>query len=181
MQQLLKIIEDKIPLYEISKKIKQPYLDAYDKKFFKQIRFCNIATSIMYTILVIFEIMNGVSDLYLIFDIIFAVIGFIVLIGVVYAHFTQKIWINYWLCVVFILRINLGLIQYTFDGSAKFSNSQYSLIWGFNSFIACDALLYLINNVSHRKKILAPVICHLLSVLSLYYFLFFYLGQPNGI
>jgi hypothetical protein len=88
MQHFLKLIEDKIPLYEISKKIKQPYLDAYDKKFYKQIRFCNIVTSIMYTFLVKLEIMNGVSDLYLVFDIIFAVIGIIVLVGVVYAHFT---------------------------------------------------------------------------------------------
>ncbi len=181
MQKLLKIIEDKIPLYEISKKIKQPYLDAYDNKFYKQIRFCNIAASILYTILVAIEMMSGVTDLYLIFDIIFAVIGFVVLIGVVYAHFTQKISFNYWLCVVLILRINLGLIQYTFNGAARFSNSEYALIWGFNSFIACDALLYLINNVSHRKKILAPVICHLFSILSLFYFLFYYLGQPSGI
>ena len=181
MLNILKTIKEKIPLYDISQKIKQTSLDAYDMKFYKQIRFCNIAASGLYTLLVIFEIMNGVSGLYFIFDIIFVVIGIIVLIGVGYAQFTQKIWYNYWLCVILILRINLGLIQYTLEGSGRFSNSQYALIWGYNSYTACDALLYLINNVSHRSKILAPVLCHLLSVLSLFYFLFFYLGQPSGI
>ncbi len=181
MHNLLKKIKERIPLYEISRKIKQPYLDAYDKRFYKQIRFCNIVASIVYTLIVAFEIMNKISDLYLIFDIIFVVVGFFVLIGVGYAHYSQKIWYNYWLCVIFILRINLGLIQYTFVGSARFSDSQYALIWGYNSYTACDALLYLINNVSHQNKMLAPVLCHLFSVFSLFYFLFFFLGRPNGI
>ena len=49
MKNLLKMIEEKIPFYEISKKIKKPYLDAYDKRFYKYIQFCNIAASALFT------------------------------------------------------------------------------------------------------------------------------------
>ncbi len=35
MKNLLKMIEENIPFYEISKKIKKPYLDEYDKRFYK--------------------------------------------------------------------------------------------------------------------------------------------------
>ena len=117
MLKLLKKLEKYLPLYEISKKIKQQYLDSYDNQFFKQIRFCNISASLLYTLFNVYEIYGGVTGMYLIFDGIFVSIGVFVLLGVIYAHFTQKIYINYWLCLLFVLRINIGLLQYTFSGS----------------------------------------------------------------
>ena len=88
MDNLLTKLEKWLPLYEISSKIKQQYLDAYDNQFYKQIRFCNIVASILYTFICVYEIYGGVSGMYLVFDIIFVSIGVFVLLGVFYAHVT---------------------------------------------------------------------------------------------
>ena len=88
MDNLLNKLEKWLPLYEISSKIKQQYLDAYDNQFYKQIRFCNIVAGILYTFLDVYEIYNGVNGIYLVFDVIFISIGVFVLLGVLYAHIT---------------------------------------------------------------------------------------------
>jgi hypothetical protein len=72
------------------------------------------------------------------------------------------------------------LLQYTFSGSSVFSGPIYSIFWAYNSYTACDVLLYLINNVSHQKKIIAPVIVHLFSVFSLFYCVFNFLERPRS-
>jgi sensor histidine kinase YesM len=88
MDNLLNKLEKWLPLYEISSKIKQQYLDAYDNQFYKQIRFCNISASTLYTLINVYEIYGGVSGMYLVFDVIFVSIGVFVLLGVLYAHVT---------------------------------------------------------------------------------------------
>ena len=55
------------------------------------------------------------------------------------------------------------------------------MFWAYNSYTACDVLLYLINNVSHKKKIIAPVIVHLFSVGSLFYCVFSFLEKPRSL
>ena len=88
MNSLLNKLEKYLPLYEISSKIKQQYLDAYDNQFYKQIRFCNIVASILYIFIDVYEIYGGVSGIYLVFDVIFVSIGVFALLGVLYAHIT---------------------------------------------------------------------------------------------
>ena len=60
MKNLLRGIEKRLPHYEVSKKIKQQYFDAYDMQFYIQIRNFNVIVTIVYTIGVLMEIISGV-------------------------------------------------------------------------------------------------------------------------
>jgi hypothetical protein len=55
------------------------------------------------------ELLSKVEGLYLMMDIIFVSISFLILFGVAYAHYSQKITINYWLCILLIIRMCFGL------------------------------------------------------------------------
>jgi len=91
MNKILKLIEENLPLFHISKRIKQPYLDAYDNQFYKQIRLCNVAGSILYIFFDVYEIIGGVYGVYLAFNIFFILVQVFIFGGVIYAHFTGKI------------------------------------------------------------------------------------------
>lgn len=87
MHNILRKIEERLPHYEVSRKIKQQYFDDYDMQFYVQIRNFNIIVTIVYSIGVLMEIISGVQNIYLIIDIIFFIIALIILIAVMYAHF----------------------------------------------------------------------------------------------
>ena len=59
------------------------------------------------------ELISGIDGTYLIYDIIFVILAAIIILGVVFSYFTQKIVINYWLCILLLIRICVGLIQTT--------------------------------------------------------------------
>ncbi len=88
MQNLLNLIENNIPLYNISKKIKESNLNDFDKQFYNHILFVNISAGLMYTIIDVYEIYRGVYGLYLAFDIIFVFIGIVVFAGALYSRIT---------------------------------------------------------------------------------------------
>lgn len=54
------------------------------------------------------------------------------------------------------------------------------IIWGFVSYYAMDCLLFLISNVSHQKKILAPILVHILSISSLLSYEFQFIDRPKS-
>jgi hypothetical protein len=81
---MLNLIENCIPLYKISKKIKEVNLDDYDKQFSNHILFVNIVAGLMYTAIDIYEIYKGVYG-YLAIYIIFIIIGLLVLAGSLYS------------------------------------------------------------------------------------------------
>lgn len=89
MKNISKMIEENIPFYEISNKIKKQYFEEYDSRFYKYIQFCNIAASFVFTFLAGFEVQNEISSIFYIFDIIFGLVGIFVIIGVIYAHFKK--------------------------------------------------------------------------------------------
>ena len=133
-------------------------------------RFFNFFVSIWYTGGVIMEIYYGVQREFLIIDLIFVLIGIIILIGVFLAHFTQKIKFNYWLTILLIIRICLGLIQSVFiDGNYSYAISNESnIIWGYNSYVVADGFIFLIIHVSHKEKIIAALVLHIMSITCLY-------------
>lgn len=82
-------------------------------------------------------------------DIIFVSIAFLILFGVAYAHYCQKITMNYWICILLILRMCTGLVQNVFISTPDIYSKDTDIIWGFYSYIAIDCLIYLIIKVSH--------------------------------
>ena len=96
----IKNIEEKLPLYEISKQIRQEYLDAYDIQFYKQIRNFNVIVTIVYNIGVVMELFSGIEGAFLAMDVVFLAVSIFIMTGVIYAHYSNKIMINYWLCIV---------------------------------------------------------------------------------
>jgi hypothetical protein len=56
------------------------------------------------------ELLSGVQGSYLICDIIFVIVAVVIIGGVIFAHFTQKIMLNYWLSILLLIRICFGLI-----------------------------------------------------------------------
>lgn len=176
---MLNLIENCIPLYKISKKIKEVNLDDYDKQFSNHILFVNIVAGLMYTAIDIYEIYKGVHG-YLAIYVIFIIIGLLVLAGSLYSRITLNIQYNYWFCLLLVFRIDLGLILDTFIGSNVYSSKNYAIFWTFNSYIACDVLLYLVNNISHKKNIVAPIIVHLFSVISLFICVFNFISRPSN-
>ena len=96
------------------------------------------------------ELFSGVQGSYLIFDIIFMIVAVVIIAGVIFAHLTQKIMLNYWISILLLIRICFGLIQPYFPGITFFIGPEYALIWGFVSYTAMDCLLFLIINVSHN-------------------------------
>ena len=179
MRNILKRIEKELPHYEVSKKIKQQYFDDYDMQFYIQIRNFNVIVTIVYTIGVLMEIISGVESYFLMLDIIFLFIAAIILMIVLYAHFKQKIMLNYWVSILLLLRICLGLLQFQFFPGLTFNIGNDALIiWGFNSYTTIESFLYLILNVSHKKKILAPIFIYVIAVSSLYMYLFQFIRKP---
>ena len=128
--------------------------------------------TLLYTAGVVMELFSGVQGSYLIFDIIFMIVAFVIIAGVIFAHLTQKIMLNYWISILLLIRICFGLIQPYFPGITFFIGPEYAIIWGFVSYTAMDCLLFLIINVSHKKKILAPVLVHMFTLGSLLNFIF---------
>ncbi len=128
--------------------------------------------TLLYTAGVVMELFSGVQGSYLIFDIIFMIVAVVIIAGVIFAHLTQKIMLNYWISILLLIRICFGLIQPYFPGITFFIGPEYAIIWGFVSYTAMDCLLFLIINVSHKKKILAPVLVHMFTLGSLLNFIF---------
>ena len=129
------------------------------------------------------ELLSGVQGSYLILDIIFVIVAIVIISGVIIAHFTQKIMLNYWICILLIIRICFGLIQTFlpgFSGLSFYISSESAIIWGFVSYTAMDCLLFLIINVSHKKKILAPILMHMLSLGSLLNYIFQINNKPQS-
>ena len=118
------------------------------------------------------ELFSGIEGAFLALDIVFLVISIFIITGVIYAHYSNKIMINYWLCIVLQLRICLGLNQKIFPGITYHISKEASIIWGFNTYTTVESLLYLLINVSHKKKIMAPFIVHFIAIVSLFYYLF---------
>jgi hypothetical protein len=131
-----------------------------------------VLATLLYTAGVVMELFSGVQGSYLIFDIIFMIVAVVIIAGVIFAHLTQKIMLNYWISILLLIRICFGLIQPYFPGITFFIGPEYAIIWGFVSYTAMDCLLFLIINVSHKKKILAPVLVHMFTLGSLLNFIF---------
>ena len=135
--------------------------------------------TLLYTAGVVMELFSGVQGSYLIFDIIFMIVAVVIIAGVIFAHLTQKIMLNYWISILLLIRICFGLIQPYFPGITFFIGPEYAIIWGFVSYTAMDCLLFLIINVSHKKKILAPVLVHMFTLGSLLNFIFQIIDRPK--
>jgi hypothetical protein len=131
-----------------------------------------VLATLLYTAGVVMELFSGVQGSYLIFDIIFMIVAVVIIAEVIFAHLTQKIMLNYWISILLLIRICFGLIQPYFPGITFFIGPEYAIIWGFVSYTAMDCLLFLIINVSHKKKILAPILMHMLSLGSLLNYIF---------
>lgn len=126
------------------------------------------------------ELLSGVEGSYLILDIIFVIVAVIIITGVIFAHITQKIMLNYWICILLLIRICFGLIQPLFTGISFFIGPEFAIVWGFVSYTAMDCLLFLIINVSHKKKILAPILVHIFSLGSLLNYIFQIINKPKN-
>ena len=129
------------------------------------------------------EIHYGVQGQFLLIDIIFLIIGIVIMIAVLFAHFTQKIRYNYYICILLILRICFGLIQsVTFNGNDNYAlSNETNIIWGYNSYCVADGFIFLIIHVSHKEKILVALFLHVLAISCLYIHIFKIIDMPKSL
>ena len=107
---MLNLLKSKLPLYDISSKIKKQYFEENDKQFYIQMRNLNLLVTTIYTAYVFFEFKLGIDGPYLHFNIFLLVITSVIYLGIAYAQITNKIYLNYWFLVILIMRIAVGLI-----------------------------------------------------------------------
>lgn len=107
---------------------------------------------------------SKISGTYLVMQTLFGVIAFLMTAGIVYAHFWRRIRLNYWLAVVIITRITAGIVP--MDGEYEV-NVVTEVSYAFCTFIAVDGMVYLILNVAHRGKAIAPVFIWFFAVVAL--------------
>jgi hypothetical protein len=122
--------------------------------------------TIVYNVGIVIELFSGIEGPFLAIDLVFLAISIFIITGVIYANYSNKIMINYWLCIVLQIRICLGLNQEIFPAIGYHISKEASIIWGFNTYTKVESLLYLLINVSHKNKIIAPIIIHFIAKIS---------------
>ena len=73
-------------------------------------RVFNIFITTWYTLGIFIEFYSGIEGAYMLFDIFLLIIAFIIYAGITYSYIYKKIELNYWILVLLLIRINLGLV-----------------------------------------------------------------------
>ena len=138
----------------------------------------------VYTLGVVAEIggpwfQGGVVGAFLVIDCLWLVVSCTAVAGMIYSNYIGNIKHNYWICIMMIVRICGGLLQPAVNGLNYDPKVPSSLVAGFISYMAMEGLLYFILNVSHRSKIIAPILTHILALGSFLFNIFFLLGYPH--